>query len=109
MMAEPVIKTASVKAASTAAPSRTPAVAPEFAMSGWIVQADLADAGKPPDRRFFAVGVATAVEAVEAVLRYPGLMREDPRIALRPLTPEEIARLRLRTEAVRPYGHLMKR
>ena len=78
-------------------------------MSGWIVEANLADAGEPPDRRFFAVGVVTADEAVEGVLRYPGLTREDARVALRPLTPEEIARLKLRTDAVRPYGWIMKR
>jgi hypothetical protein len=109
MMAEPMLKTASVKAASTKGPSRAAAVTPEFAMSGWIVEADLADAGEPPDRRFFAVGLATADEAVEGVLRCPGLTREDPRFALRPLTPEEIAHLRLRTEAVRPYRRLMTR
>jgi hypothetical protein len=104
-----MIKAASVKAASTKAPARTPSVTPEFAMAGWIVEADLAGAGEPPDRRFFAVGLATADEAVERVLCFPGLTREDPRRALRPLTPEEIARLRLRTAAVRSYGQLMKR
>lgn len=108
MMAEPMLKTTSAKAASTNGPSRTVPVTPEYALSGWIVEADLADAGGPPDRRFFAVGLATANEAVEGVLRYPGLKREDPRVALRPLTQEEIARLRLRTEAVRPYGRAMK-
>lgn len=82
---------------------------PEFATSGWVVEANLADAGEPPDRRFFAVGLAGAEEAVEAVLGYPGLTHKDRRIALRPLTPEEISSLRLRTQAVRPYGWAIKR
>ena len=109
MMVEPMTKAASVKAPSPQAPARTPAVTPEFAMSGWIVEADLAGAGEPPDRRFFAVGLATPDEAVERVLCYPGLTREDPRRALRPLTPEEIVRLRLRTAAVLSYGPFLKR
>jgi hypothetical protein len=82
--------------------------APDFASFGWIVEADLADAGKPPDRRFFAVGLAKAHEAVEAVLHCPGMMRRDKRFALRPLSPEEIARLKLRARAVRPYGWAVK-
>ena len=108
MMGAPMVKTASVKAAPVKRPPEAPAITPEFATSGWLVEADLAEAGEPPDRRFFAVGLATADQAVEGVLRYPGLTREDPRFALRPLTPEEIARLRLRTEAVRPYGYVKR-
>jgi hypothetical protein len=78
----------------------------EFATSGWVVAVDLADIGGSSDRRFFAVGLAEADQAVEAVLGYPGLMREDPRFAIRRLSQEEIARLCLRAEAVRPYVSL---
>ncbi len=83
--------------------------APGLATSGWVVEANLAKAGEPPDRRFFAVGLAAADEAVEAVLRYPGMEREDRRIAIRLLSPDEISNLRLRTQAVRPYGWAIKR
>jgi hypothetical protein len=76
----------------------------DFAASGWVVEANLADAGKPADRRYFAVGFAAADEAVEAVLNCPGMTRNDKRIALRSLSPEEISRLKLRARAVRPYG-----
>jgi hypothetical protein len=81
----------------------------EFATSGWVVEANLASVNEPPDRRFFAVGLAAADEAVEAVLRYPGLAREDRRLAIRPLSPDEISNLRLRAQAVRPYGNEMKK
>src|ERR1700761_756822 len=86
--------------------SRTQAIkpAPGLATSGWVVEANLADAGQPPDRRFFAVGLAAADEAVEAVLACPGLVHQDKRTALRPLSLEEISRLKLRPRAVRPYG-----
>jgi hypothetical protein len=82
--------------------------ATNFATSGWVVEADLADAGEPPDRRFFAVGLAAADEAVEAVLGCPGMVRKDKRVAIRPLLPEEISSLKLRAQAVRPYGYAMK-
>jgi hypothetical protein len=82
--------------------------APVFATCGWVVEANLADAGEPPDRRFFAVGLAEADEAVEAVLGCPGMARKDKRVAIRPLLPEEISSLKLRAQAVRPYGWAMK-
>jgi hypothetical protein len=82
---------------------------PEYATSGWVVEVDLANGGKPPDRCFFAVGLAAADEAVEAVLRFPGMLREDRRFAIRPLSREEISKLRLRPQAVRPYGGAMKK
>jgi hypothetical protein len=90
-------------------PSRAQVIhrTPELATLGWVVEADLADAGEPPDRRYFAVGLAAADEAVEAVLRYPGMVREDRRLALRLLSLEEISKLRLRAQAVRPYGWAM--
>jgi hypothetical protein len=89
-------------------PSRTRAIDPNpgFATSGWVVATDLADIGQPSDRRFFAVGLAEADEAVEAVLRYPGLAREDRRFAIRRLSQEEISKLELRAQAVRPYVRL---
>jgi hypothetical protein len=95
---------------SIGGPSRALSIkpAPDFASSGWIVEANLAEAGKPPDRRFFAVGLAAADEAVEAVLLHPGMTRKDTRVALRQLSPEEIARLKLRARAVRPYGWAVK-
>jgi hypothetical protein len=100
------------KAASTfGGPSRTQVVTltPEFAISGWVVEVDLATAGEPPDRRYFAVGLAAADDAVEAVLGYPGITRDDRRIAMRALSPDEIVGLRLKPRAVRPYGWAMKR
>ncbi len=85
--------------------SRTP---PDIAASGWIVEANLAEPGKPPDRRFFAVGWPAADDAVEAVLACPGMMRQDKRVALRPLSVEEISRLKLKPRAVRPFGWAVK-
>jgi hypothetical protein len=84
-------------------------IAPKLATSGWVVEANLASVSEPPDLRFFAVGLAAAEEAVQAVLRYPGILREDKRIAIRPLSPDEISNLRLRAQAVRPYGNEMKK
>jgi hypothetical protein len=92
-------------------PPRTQVIkpTPELATSGWVVEANLANPGEPPDRRFFAVGLAAADEAVEAVLRCPGMAREDRCIAIRLLSPDEISNLKLRAQAVRPYGWAMKR
>jgi len=92
-------------------PSRTQVIepAPGLATSGWVVEANLANAGEPPDLRFFAVGLGAADEAVEAVLRCPGMVREDRRIAIRLLSADEISKLRLKAQAVRPYGCAMKR
>ena len=58
---------------------------------------------REPDPRFFAVGTLEAGDAEEAILRYPGIVREDKRTALRPLSGKEIACLRLRMDSVRPY------
>jgi hypothetical protein len=82
---------------------------PDYATSGWLVEVNLAAPGEAPDRRYFAVGSADADEAVEAVLRYPGMLRDDPRLAVRLLSREEICSLRLRPQAVRPYAEAMKR
>jgi len=54
------------------------------------------------------VGLAASDEAVEAVLHCPGMARRDKRVALRPLSHEEISRLKLRPRAVRPFGWAAK-
>ena len=72
-----------------------------LAKSGWLVELRLVE--REPDARFFAVGTLEAGDAEEAILRYPGIVREDKRTALRPLSDEEIACLRLRMDSVRPY------
>ena len=72
-----------------------------LAQCGWLVEVRLAE--READPRFFAVGTLEAGDAEEAILRYPGIVREDKRTALRPLSDKEIARLRLRTDSVRPY------
>jgi hypothetical protein len=71
------------------------------AQSGWLVELRLAE--READPRFFAVGTLEAGESEEAILRYPGIVREDKRTALRPLSDKEIACLGLRTDSVRPY------
>jgi hypothetical protein len=58
---------------------------------------------RQPDPRFFAVGTAEAGDAEEAILRYPGIVRQDRRIALRLLSDKEIASLGLSVDGVRPY------
>ena len=75
----------------------------EVAESGWVIEVILTMANDRPESRFFAVGVALAAEAEEAVLCFPGLLPEDQRIARRRLAPAEFARLELRTGAVRPF------
>ena len=69
--------------------------------SGWLVELRLAE--READPRFFAVGARGVGDAEEAILRYPGIVREDKRTALRPLSDKEIACLRLRVDGVRPY------
>jgi hypothetical protein len=72
-----------------------------LAKFGWLVELRLV--GRDPDPRFFAVGSLEAGDAEEAILRYPGIVREDKRTALRPLSDKEIVCLRLRMDSVRPY------
>lgn len=72
-----------------------------LAKFGWLVELRLV--GRDPEPRFFAVGSLEAGDAEEAILRYPGIVREDKRTALRPLSDKEIACLRLRMDGVRPY------
>ena len=49
--------------------------AEELASYGWLVEVRLISE-REPDLRFFAVGTRHAHEAEEAILRYPGLVRE---------------------------------
>jgi hypothetical protein len=72
-----------------------------FAPCGWLVELRLAE--READPGFFAVGTLEAGDAEEAILRYPGIVRADKRTALRPLSDNEIARLGLRMDSVRPY------
>jgi hypothetical protein len=94
--------------AEAVAKSRSPASAGvatrELAAAGWVVEVVLVIGDRPPDRRLFAVGLETAAEAREAVLRFPGIVRADERTARRPLSANELSSLRLRTGAVRSYG-----
>jgi len=76
----------------------------DLASAGWVVELVLAFADGSVERRYFAVGLERAVDAEEAVLRYPGVTRNDPRNARRPLTPIELAHLALRQDTIRPYG-----
>lgn len=71
------------------------------AESGWVVEVTMMT-GDRPDSRFFAVGIEHAAEAEEAVLRFPGLLPQDRRIARRRLSSVELSDLELRAEAVRP-------
>ena len=76
--------------------------ASKLAPSGWLVEVRLTiDEGL--GFRFFAVGMPSREEAEEAILRFPGIFRDDVRTALRHLSSEEIARLELRGHGVRPY------
>src|SRR6185312_8751809 len=69
------------------------AVAPGFAISGWVVEVVMVMANdRPPERRFFAVGFAAADDAEAAVLRYPGLLETDKRIARPSLVSERAFR-----------------
>jgi hypothetical protein len=73
-----------------------------LAKSGWLVEVYLIPEGES-DPRFFAVGTHEAGDAEEAILRYPGIVREDKRTARRRLSDKEIACLGLRVDGVRPY------
>ena len=73
-----------------------------LARRGWLIEVHLMPE-REPNPRFFAVGTIEIREAEEAILRYPGIVREDRRTALRPLSDKEIACLRLGADSVRPY------
>ena len=72
-----------------------------LAKCGWLIELRLTDVD--PDPRFFAVGTLEATDAEEAILRYPGIVREDRRTVLRLLSEREIACLALRMDSVRPF------
>ena len=72
-----------------------------LAPCGWLVELRLTE--RKADPRYFAVGTLEMRDAEEAILRYPGIVREDRRTALRRLSGKEIACLRLRRDSVRPY------
>jgi hypothetical protein len=74
----------------------------ELAKRGWLVDIYLISE-RSSDSRFFAVATQEACDAEEAILRYPGIIREDKRKARRRLSDAEIARLKLRQDGVRPY------
>jgi hypothetical protein len=74
----------------------------EFAEYGWIVEVVLTAPDDQPDARFFAVGAERATDAEYAILRYPGILPTDKRIARRRLSAKEIAGLELKGQAVRP-------
>lgn len=75
----------------------------EIAQSGWVVEVVVTIADDRPESRFFAVGSRKAAEAEEAVLRFPGIVRQDRRIARRRLSAIELRHLALRAQGVRPY------
>lgn len=80
----------------------------EWAPCGWLVEVRLT-IDKGPGFRFFAVGIAGPEQAKEAILRYPGVIRDDVRTVRRQLSAEEIARLQLRAHGVRPYRVISRR
>jgi hypothetical protein len=82
-------------------------MAREFAEYGWIVEVVLTAPDDQPDVRFFAVGTERASEAEYAILRYPGILPSDKRIARRRLSAKEIAGLELKAQAVRPCAMLI--
>jgi hypothetical protein len=75
----------------------------ELAKCGWLVELHLMISGCEVATRFFAVGARQPRDAEEAILRYPGIVREDKRDARRRLSDVEIASLQLREGGVRPY------
>jgi hypothetical protein len=81
-----------------------PGLARDLASAGWVVELVLVFADNSVEHRYFAVGLERAVDAQEAVLRYPGVTKNDTRNARRPLTPIELAHLGLKQDTIRPYG-----
>ena len=79
-----------------------PRYATELANCGWLDEVYLIGE-RESDSRFFAVRTHEAGDAEEAILRYPGIVREDKRNARRRLSDKEIACLGLRADGVRPY------
>jgi hypothetical protein len=86
--------------------SRRGASGPGHALAavGWVVELVLVFNNNSVEYRSFAVGLESAADAEDAVLRYPGVMPNDPRNAKRRLTAAELAYLVLREDTIRPYG-----
>jgi hypothetical protein len=76
----------------------------EIAEQGWLVEVVLTSPNSQAEAVFFAVAELTATEAENAVLRYPGILPSDTRIARRGLLAAEISSLRLRPGGARPYS-----
>jgi hypothetical protein len=76
----------------------------ELAQHGWVVEVILIESGRT-DSRLFAVAATTTLEAESLVLRFPGLLVSDNRIARRPLSIDDISNLKLRPGGVRSYIH----
>lgn len=74
----------------------------DLARAGWIVEVRVQTATSF-ESRLFAVGISSAIQAETDVLRVPGLLHSDQRIAKQPLSINEIEALRLREGGVRPY------
>lgn len=69
---------------------------------GWLVEVDMGT-DKRLDLRWLAVTIPNAADAEREVLRFPGLSEGDRRTAKRPLSALEIAQMKLKVGAVRPY------
>lgn len=75
----------------------------DIAQWGWVVEVVVTIADHRPESRFFAVGTEKADEAEKAVLRFPGIVPQDRRLARRRLSAIELSGVGLRMQAVRPY------
>jgi hypothetical protein len=80
----------------------------ELAEEGWFVEVILTS-DLQNETVFFAVGVNAASYAEVAVLRYPGILPRDGRIAKRKLSSDEIAHLKLWRGGVRPFGRTVRK
>ncbi len=78
-------------------------MAEQLAAAGWVVEVLLAEDRDRTDSRFFVVGTERADDAESSLLRFPGLIPADCRIARRRLSAEEISGAGLRNHAVRPH------
>ena len=95
--------TLSLESAASALPPRSRPTTRDVAEHGWVVEAVL-EIGSETETVFFAVAENTASEAERAVLRYPGILPSDVRVARQVLLAAEISALKLRPGGVRPYG-----
>jgi len=71
--------------------------------AGWVVQIKApGQAGAPPAFRYFNVAIADANLAVEAIVKQEIPPRGADVSAIRQLSPQEIATLRLKSGAAKP-------